>query len=125
MEGEKGETRDEKAASAVAVAQAASRQQQPRHDECVGIDDPLQLRGVGVELPRQCGKRDIDDRGVDAGDEHAETDHRQSGYRMITQQRKAKVSSHRRDSKVNRLITQVIRHERRLSLVKWGYANAE
>ena len=71
---EDGEPGTEPAASAVAVAQAARRQQQPGHDQGVGVDDPLQLRGVGVEFARQRGQGDVDDGGVDADDEDAQAD---------------------------------------------------
>ena len=81
----------EPAPSAVAVAQAAGRQQQAGHDQGVGIDDPLQLGGVGAQFARQGGERDVDDRGVDADDEDGQADDGEGGNRVIAEDR---VSTH-------------------------------
>ena len=43
----------EKTTPTITVAQAAGRQHQTGHDQGVGVDDPLQLRGIGVEFARQ------------------------------------------------------------------------
>ena len=75
----------EPATPAEAVAEAAGRQQQAGHDEGVRVDDPLQLRGVGVEFARQCGQCDVDDGGVDADDEDAEADDGKRGDRVIAE----------------------------------------
>ena len=82
---EQREAGAEPAAPAVAVAEAAGRQQQPGHDQGVGVDDPLQLRGVGVEFARQRGQRDVDDGGVDADDEDAQADDGERGDRVIAE----------------------------------------
>ena len=82
-----GEAGAEPAPSAVAVGQAARRQQQAGHDQGVGVDDPLQLRGVGVEFARQRGQGDVDDGGVDADDEDAQADDRKRGDRVIFEDR--------------------------------------
>ena len=73
----------EPAASTEAVGQAARRQHQTGHDQGVGVDDPLQLRGVGVEFARQRGQGDVDDGGVDADDEDAQADEHKRGDRVI------------------------------------------
>ena len=82
---EDGEPGAEPAASAVAVAQAARRQQQAGHDQGVGVDDPLQLRGVGVQFARQRGQGDVDDGGVDADDEDAQADDYKRGDRVTSE----------------------------------------
>ena len=89
----------EPATSAVAVAQAARRQQQAGHDEGVGVDDPLQVRGVGVEFARQRGQCDVDDGGVDTDDEDAQADDGKRGDRMIAEYREAKIGTHRHEDK--------------------------
>ena len=68
---------------AVTVGQAAGRQQQAGHDQGVGVDDPLQLGGVGAQFARQRWQRDIDDGGIDADDEDAEADDRERGNRVV------------------------------------------
>ena len=101
-----GEPGTEKAPSAEAVAQAACRQHQTGHDERVGVDDPLQLCGVGVEFSRQRGQRDVDDGGVDADDEDAQADEGKRGNRMISEDWCA--CTHGQDRKPFRQVFQVI-----------------
>ena len=96
---EKYEASAQPATPAEAVAEAAGRQQQAGHDEGVRVDDPLQLRGVGVEFARQCGQCDVDDRGVDADDEDAEADDGKRGDRVIAEHG---AGTHGQDSKAIR-----------------------
>lgn len=91
---EQGETDAEPAASAETVAQAARRQQQAGDDEGVGIHDPLQLRGVRVQLTRERGQGDVDDGCVDADDEDAQADHGKRGAGVSAESGVMSVSSH-------------------------------
>jgi hypothetical protein len=104
---EDGEAAGQPAPSAVTVAQAASRQQQAGDDEGVGVDDPLQLRGIGVEFARQRGQGDVDDGGVDADHEDALTDHDERGDPVIAEHRVTRVNSHKQEFKPSRQLTQV------------------
>ena len=72
--GEHGEAGEERAPAPVSVSERAGEQQQPREDERVGVDHPLQLAHVGVELPHQGGERDVHDRVVDDDGEQAQTE---------------------------------------------------
>ena len=101
-----GEPGAEPAASAEAVGQAACRQHQSGHDQGVGVDDPLQLRGVGVEFARQRGQGDVDDGGVDADDEDAQADERERGDRVIFEYWCS--GTHGQDRKPFRQVFQVI-----------------
>ena len=92
--------------SAEPVTEAAHRQHQAGHDQRVGVDDPLQLCGVGVEFARQRWQGDIDDGGVDADDEDAQADEGERGDRMIFEDRCA--GAHRQDRKPFRQVFQVI-----------------
>src|SRR5438552_2088241 len=54
------------------VAEGAGREQQAGEHERVGGDDPLQLRGRGVELARQRRDRDVEARVADEHDQQAQ-----------------------------------------------------
>ena len=58
--------------AAEAITQAATHEQEAREHEDVGVDDPLQLRGGRVEVAHERRQRDVQDQGVDRGDQHAE-----------------------------------------------------
>ena len=58
----------------VAVAEAAGREQQAGEHQQVGVDDPLQLAGGGVEVDGERRQGDVDDRAVEHRHEHGEAD---------------------------------------------------
>ena len=106
---EDGKPGTEPAASAVPIAEAPRREQQTGHHQGVGVDDPLQLSGVGVEFARQRWQCDVDDRGVHADDEDAQADDDQRRGRAIAKNRGAEVSSHRPNRKPDRQVFQALR----------------
>src|SRR5207302_1837971 len=61
------ETDGECAFAAEAVTERPAREQEPGEHEGVGVDDPLELGGAGVELADECGDGDVE-HGV--GGEH-------------------------------------------------------
>ncbi len=71
---EQGEAEHQGAAAPDPVAEQAGREQGGGEHHRVGVDDPLLLTGGGVQLPGQVGQRDVQHRGVEADDEHAERD---------------------------------------------------
>ena len=68
---------EQRAAAAEAIPERAGQQQQSREHEGVGVDHPLQLAHVGVEVAHQGGERDVDDRVVDDDREQAQAQHAQ------------------------------------------------
>ena len=60
------------------VAQRPHREQQAGEDQDVGVDDPLELAGGGVEVPLQGGEGHVDDRVVHHDQQQAEA-HRRPG----------------------------------------------
>ena len=60
-----------------AISQAAADEQQSGEDHGVGIDDPLQLAGSGVQVPHQGGQCHIEDGVVQVDDEGGSTEHHQ------------------------------------------------
>src|ERR1700722_13006906 len=60
------------ALAAEPVRQAAESEQQRGEDEVVGVDDPLQLRGGGMQLAYQGGKRHVDQGRVEVDEERRE-----------------------------------------------------
>src|SRR5215211_1640518 len=66
---------EQRAPAPVAVPERAGREQQSREHERVGVDHPLQLADVRVELSHQGGERDVDDRVVDDDHEQARAEH--------------------------------------------------
>ena len=58
----------------VPVAEAATGEEQAGEHQEVGVDDPLQLTGGGVEVDGERRQGHVDDRAVEHGDEHGEAD---------------------------------------------------
>ena len=56
---------DQRGTPAEPVGQAARREHQRREGQVVAVDEPQQLAGAGVELRREAGQGDVDDRGVE------------------------------------------------------------
>ncbi len=71
------EPAQQRAAAPVAVPERAGQEQQPREHERVGVDHPLQLGHVRVEVTHERGERDVDDRVVDDDREQARAQHAQ------------------------------------------------
>ena len=66
---------EQRAPAPVAIAERAGQQQQPGEHERVGVDHPLQLADVRVEVAHQRRQRDVDDRVVDDDGEQAHAQH--------------------------------------------------
>ena len=62
-----------------AVTEAAQREQQPGHGQGVGVDDPLQRAGRGVQVAHQRGQRHVDDGAVHHHDEQGQAEHAEGG----------------------------------------------
>ena len=75
---EDGEAEQQRAPAPEAVAERAREQQQAGEHERVGVDDPLQLADVGVEVAHERRERDVDDRVVDHDHEQADAQHRRA-----------------------------------------------
>src|SRR5262249_52191889 len=76
---EDGEAGEQRAFAPDAVADTAGGEHEGGEDEGVGVDDPLQLSGRGVELADQGGKRHVHDRGVEVDREHRQTQRQEHG----------------------------------------------
>ena len=64
----------ERVAATVSVREAPCGEQQPREDQHVGIDHPLQLAGRGVEVTHERGERDVQDGVVESDHQQAEAE---------------------------------------------------
>src|SRR6266545_3727540 len=60
-----------------AVAQRACREQDSGEDEQVRVDDPLELRGRGVQIGPEARDRDVEDRVVETDHEQRERENAQ------------------------------------------------
>ncbi len=57
------------------ISQAPRGEEHPGEHEHVGVDDPLEIGGRGVEVADEGRERDVEDRGVDPDDGEAATQH--------------------------------------------------
>ena len=69
---EAGQAQEEHALAAVPVAERAAEQHERAEGDEVGVHHPLQLGGARVEVLRDGGQGDVDDRAVEEGDPGAE-----------------------------------------------------
>ena len=67
-----GQSGQQHALAAEPVGQAAEGEQQRGEDEVVGVDDPLQLGGGGMQLAHQGGKRHVHQGRVEVDEERRE-----------------------------------------------------
>jgi hypothetical protein len=63
---------EQRAPAAEAIAERAGQQQQRREDQGVGVDHPLQLADVRVQVAHERRQRDVDDGVVDDDDQQAQ-----------------------------------------------------
>jgi hypothetical protein len=62
---ENAEPHEHEALASEPVGQAPGGQDQRGEHQAVGIDDPLELAGRGMQLAHQARQRDVDDRDVE------------------------------------------------------------